>query len=88
MAIAGLLIHTQEKYLKYTESMVVKMKGMTSHGCHQNQYLVVVAEAPSKEMEKRVKIIEELEGVLTIYVTYLTLEDEIEGKMEDGLGTP
>ena len=77
MAIAGLLIHTQESELGQIEARVRKMDGMTSHGCHQDQYIVVVAEAPSDQLEDRVKKIEELDGVLTIYATYVTLEDEV-----------
>jgi nitrate reductase NapAB chaperone NapD len=38
---------------------------------------VVVAEAPSDQMEKKVDRINDLEGVLTIYTTYVTLEDEL-----------
>ena len=76
MAIAGLLIHTSEKELETTEAQITTMDGMTTYGCHQNQYVVVVAEAPSSELEARVKKIENLPGVLTIYTTYVTLEDE------------
>ena len=77
MAIAGLLVHTLEEHLEDVEKQIKGMPEMTTYGTHQDQYVVVVAEAPSDEMETRVDSIKELEGVLTIYTTYVTIEDEI-----------
>ncbi len=77
MAIAGLLVHTLKENISDVEKAIQEMPGMTTYGTHQDQYIVVVAEAPSKEMEKRVDKIKDLEGVLTIYTTYVTVEDEL-----------
>ena len=77
MAIAGLLVHTLKEHLEDVEAKVSSMPEMTTYGIHQDQYVVVVAEAPSDEMEKRVDRIKDLEGVLTIYTTYVTIEDEL-----------
>ncbi|MBC8177810.1 MAG: chaperone NapD [Desulfobacteraceae bacterium] len=77
MAIAGLLVHTLEEHLEDVEKQIKGMPEMTTYGKHQDQYVVVVAEAPSDQMEERVDHIKELEGVLTIYTTYVTIEDEI-----------
>ena len=77
MAIAGLLVHTLKEHLEDVEKQIKDMPEMTTYGRHQDQYVVVVAEAPSDQMEERVDRIKELEGVLTIYTTYVTIEDEI-----------
>ncbi|MFH1954747.1 MAG: chaperone NapD [Pseudomonadota bacterium] len=78
MAIAGLLVHTLKEHLEDVENQIKDMPEMTTYGTHQDQYIVVVAEAPSGQMEKRVDRIKDLEGVLTIYTTYVTIEDELE----------
>ena len=77
MAIAGLLVHTLKENLEDVEKQINSMPEMTTYGIHQDQYVVVVAEVPSEQMEKKVDRINELEGVLTIYTTYVTLEDEL-----------
>lgn len=77
MAIAGLLVHTLAEDLTRIEGEIKVMPGMTTYGCHQDQYVVVVAEAPSNQMEAEVKKIEAIDGVLTIYTTYVTVEDEM-----------
>lgn len=83
MAIAGLLIHTLKENLEVVEKQINSMPEMTTYGIHQDQYVVVVAEAPSDQMEKKVDLIKDLEGVLTIYTTYVTLEDEM-SETDDG----
>lgn len=77
MAIAGLLIHTLKEDLETVESRIRSMPEMTTYGIHQDQYIVVVVEAPSDQMEKKVDLINDIEGVLTIYTTYVTIEDEL-----------
>ena len=71
MAIAGLLVHTLNASLEAAEAEIQTLPGMTTYGCHQDQYVVVVAEAPSGQLEARVKEIENIDGVLTIYTTYV-----------------
>ncbi len=78
MAIAGLLVHTLKEDLVRVEGLIEETPGMTTYGRHQDQYVVVVAEAPADEMETAVKPIEEIDGVLAIYTTYVTVEDEME----------
>ena len=78
MAIAGLLVHTLKENLEDVEKQIRFMPEMTTYGIHQDQYIVVVVEAPSDQMEKKVERIKEVEGVLTIYTTYVTIEDELE----------
>lgn len=76
MAIAGLLVHTLKADLARIEGEIEKMDPMTTYGCHQDQFVVVVAEAPANKLEAEVKKIEAIDGVLTIYTTYVTVEDE------------
>lgn len=78
MAIAGLLVHTLKENLEAVERQIHSMPEMTTYGIHQDQYVVVVAEVPSDQMEKKVDRIKEIDGVLTIYTTYVTLEDELD----------
>lgn len=78
MAIAGLLVHTLNKHLARVEEQIRDMPEMTTHGCHQDQYVAVVAEAPSDRLEKTVNRIGAIDGVLTVYTTYVTVEDELE----------
>ena len=78
MAIAGLLVHTITEDLARIEGEIQNMDNMTTYGCHQNEYVVVVAEAPANKLEAEVKKIEAINGVLTIYTTYVTVEDEMD----------
>ena len=77
MAIAGLLVHSEKAYLAEIEDKISRIPEMTTYGCHQDQYIVVVAESPSDRMENTVKSIEDIDGVLAIYTTYVTMEDEM-----------
>ncbi len=76
MAIAGLLVHALLEDLARIEDRIKEMPEMSTYGCHQDQFIVVVAEAPADRLEKTVKRIEALDGVLTVYTTYVTVEDE------------
>jgi len=87
MAISGILIHCLSDSLISVESQVQTMDEITTYGVHDDAYVVAVVESPSDQIEKVVKGIERLDGVLTIYTTYLTIEDEIdeEGNLTTGL---
>ena len=78
MAIAGLLVHTLKEDLEAVEKQIRTMPEMVTYGIHHDQYIVVVAEVPSAQMEKKVQRINDLKGVLTIYTTYVTIEDELD----------
>ena len=81
MAIMGFLVHALTSDVEQVEAEIAQMPGMTTYGIHENQYVVVVAEAPSERIDDEVDTINELAGVLTIYATYMTVEDEMD---EDG----
>ncbi|MCP4349250.1 MAG: chaperone NapD [Desulfobacterales bacterium] len=83
MAIAGLLVHTLEEHVKDVRTRIGAMPGMTIYGIHEGGiheggYIVTVAEFPSESMEDEVEKLKDIEGVLTIYTTYVTVEDEME----------
>ena len=77
MAIAGLLVHCLKEELTGIEAKIGAMPEMTTYGTQQDQYLVVVAEAASKHMESTVERLQELDGVLAVYTTYVSIEDEL-----------
>jgi nitrate reductase NapAB chaperone NapD len=77
MAIAGLLVHTEKKAMQSVAARIQAMPEMSTYGTHQEEYVVVVAEAPAGQLEKVVQRLKEIEGVLTIYTTYVTVEDEL-----------
>ncbi len=81
MAISGILVHCLTDNLHDVEQKVSSMEELTTYGIHEDQYVVAVVESPSDKIEKVVKKIGGMEGVLTVYTTYLTIEDEID---EDG----
>ncbi len=84
MAIAGLLVHTISEHIKTVEAQIKKMPEMTSHGIHQDQFVVAVAEAHSSQLEEKVERIKDIDGVLAIYTTYVTIEDELGASNDSG----
>lgn len=77
MAIAGLLVHALPEAVQELEEKIGCMEEMTTYGVHEEQYVVVVVEAETDHMEMTVEKIKDLDGVLTVYTTYLTVEDEL-----------
>ncbi len=84
MAIAGLLVHTLSEHIKTVEAQIKTMPEMTCHGIHQDQFVVVVAESPSDQLEKKANLIKAIDGVLAIYTTYVTIEDELDDFDDSG----
>ena len=74
----GLLVHVLKEDVEAVEARVQQMPEMTTYGIHEDQYVVVVCETVSDQIEKVLERVKELEGVLTIYTTYLTIEDEMD----------
>ncbi len=81
MAIMGFLVHVLKEDIEEVEGRLQQMTELTTYGIHQEQYIVVVAETVSDKIESVVNRVKQLDGVLTIYTTYLTIEDEMD---EDG----
>ena len=80
MAILGFLIHTLDEDVQEVEAKVNEMPEITTYGIHQDHFIVTVAEVAADDVEKTMNNIKELDGVLTTYTTYLTIEDEIDEK--------
>ena len=87
MAISGILVHCLKDDLAAVDQEVSSMEELTTYGIHEDAYLVAVVESPSDLIEKVMKRINKIEGVLTVYTTYLTIEDEIDddGKLTSNL---
>jgi nitrate reductase NapAB chaperone NapD len=77
MAIAGLLVHTEKGAVEAVAAQIQARPEMSLYDTRQEEYIVVVAEAPAGQLEKVVERLKEIEGVLTIYTTYVTVEDEL-----------
>jgi nitrate reductase NapAB chaperone NapD len=77
MAIAGLLVHTEKKAVEWVAAQIRDMPEMSTFGTQQEEYVIVVAEAPAGQLEKVVDRLKKIAGVLTIYITYVTVEDEL-----------
>ena len=77
MAIAGLLVQTLKGHLGEVEAAIQDLPGFTTYGTHEGQFIVVVAEAPAEKLEGLVESLKDCEGVLTVYTTYVTIEDEL-----------
>jgi len=77
----GLLVHVLKEDVEAVEARVQQMPEMTTYGIHEDQYVVVVCETVSDQIEIIMDRVKQLDGVLTIYTTYLTIEDEMD---EDG----
>ncbi len=77
MAIAGLLVHCLSEKLAEVEASVGSMPEMTTYGAREDPYVITVVDAASSEMEKKVEAIEKIDGVLAIYTTFVSFEDEL-----------
>ncbi len=76
MAIAGFIIHTLPESVATVQSNIATMPQLTSYGVHEETHIIVVAEAPSTEIEGIISKVQALQGVLATYLTSLTFEDE------------
>ena len=78
MAITGFLVHCEAGRSGRVERRLSEIREITSFGVHRECYVVAVAEAPGGEMEALLRRVRREEGVLALYVTSMTLEDELE----------
>lgn len=77
MAILGFIVHTIAERGPAVEAALGSLAEVTTYGIHDDGQIVAVAEAPHEDLENLLATIREIEGVLTCYVTSLTLEDEM-----------
>ena len=78
MAILGFLTHTLAEHAQEAEKALAAMPELTTYGVHKDCYVVTVAEAPADRLEALVERVKSIEGVLAVYVTSFTREDEDE----------
>lgn len=78
MAILGFLIHTTAEQAPNVERAVAAMPELTTYGIHKEDHIVTVADAPAVKMEGVVDRVKALDGVVAVYVTSYTTEDEDE----------
>ncbi len=78
MAILGFLTHTLADKAAAVEKAVSAMPELTTYGIHKNCYVVTVAEAPTEGLEAVLDRVRAVDGVLAVYVTSFTREDEEE----------
>ncbi len=78
MAILGFLTHTLAEQGQSVERALGAMPELSTYGIHKDCYVVAVAEAPAGGMEAVVDRVKALDGVIAVYVTSYTTEDEDE----------
>ena len=78
MAILGFLTHTLPESAVAVEEELAGMPELSTYGVHKECYVVTVAAAPSVGMEALVNRVRAVEGVIAVYVTSFTTEDEEE----------
>ncbi|MDR3175927.1 MAG: chaperone NapD [Desulfovibrio sp.] len=77
MAIAGFLAHAESGQSERLEARLAGMPGISTFGVHRGCYIVAVAEAPGERMEDLLGQARSLDGMLALYVTSMTIEDEL-----------
>ena len=82
MAILGFLVHALPHESATVEAGLGTMPEITTYGIHQEDYVVAVAEAPHEDMEALLQRVHGLAGVLSCYVTSLSMEDELLGETD------
>ncbi len=78
MAILGFLTHTLTERVQDVERALSAMPELTTYGIHKECYVVAVADAPAAKMEAVVDRVKAVDGVIAVYVTSYTTEDEDE----------
>ncbi|MDR1660591.1 MAG: hypothetical protein LBR94_09720 [Desulfovibrio sp.] len=77
MAIVGFLVHAEAGQGEQLEMKLAEIPGISTFGIHRECYIVAVAEAAGESVESLLHGVHCMEGVLTVYVTSMTVEDEI-----------
>jgi nitrate reductase NapAB chaperone NapD len=78
MAILGFLTHTLTDQVHNVERALDAMPELSTYGIHKDAYVVAVADAPAAKMEAVVDRVKTVAGVIAVYVTSYTTEDEDE----------
>ena len=78
MAITSVILHCEIDKVDQVKQFVEAHDDLQVYGLHEDQYLIVVAEIPSTQLETRLEELEKSEGVLAVYTTFVNTEDEME----------
>ena len=77
MAIAGFIVQVMPDAAAAVEKYVAATAELTSYGLHEESSLIVVADSDSDRLESLMNEMQQLDGVLSIYLTSLNTEDEL-----------
>lgn len=78
MAITGLVVMPAGDGMEALQARLLEVDGLSFYGHAQDGSLVCVLEAPSKELEDRLRAIGEIEGVAAVLPTSVNIEDELD----------
>ena len=77
MPIGGFVVTVLSDMIEKVSDKLTGLRGVDVHGSDKQGNIIVVVETKtSKEMEKMVNDMQAIEGVLTVGLTYLNVEDE------------
>lgn len=78
MAITGLVVMTMQEDSGVVQERLLKVEGLSFYGHTPDGAMVCVLEAPSGELEERLRVISEVEGVAAVLPASVNMEDELE----------
>ncbi len=80
MPIAGVVVITDKQKTDKVLDMLTKMENVSTYGVHKENHIIVVLEGENTEeleaMTSRINA--DIPGVLGVFPTYVTFEDESE----------
>jgi nitrate reductase NapAB chaperone NapD len=80
VAITGLVVMTMQEDTGAVQERLLAVEGLSFYGHAKDGSLVCVLEAPSGELEDRLRGISEVEGVAAVLPASVNMEDELEAK--------
>jgi len=78
MAITGLVVMTMGSGPDEVQARLLAVDGLSVYGRVPDGSIVCVLEAPSGELEERLRMISEVEGVAAVLPASVNMEDELE----------
>ena len=78
MAIAGLIVLAMDGELEAVTARLSEVENLSFYGPAPENALVYVLEAPSNQLEDRLRAIQKVPGVVSVLPTSVNIEDELE----------
>ncbi len=80
MPIAGVVVITDKKKTNDALNMLEEMENVSTYGVHKENHIIVVLEGKDEEDLEAMtaRISADIPGILGVYPTYVTFEDESE----------